>query len=69
MDMLYSPSTKRAIYYYNNYAVTSVIDNNYRVVQNIHSAPIDIDTMSESFSNTEIHDWIWLDDNDKNTLS
>ena len=33
-----------------------------RTGQNIHSAPIDIQTMSKSFSNEFITDWEWIDD-------
>ena len=57
MKILYSPSTRRAIYYYGDYAITSIVDDNYRVEQNLHSAPIDLETMSESFSNQSIKDW------------
>ena len=57
MRILYSPSTNRAIYYYGSYAVTSIVDNDYKVEQNLRSAPIDLETMSESFSNQEIKDW------------
>ena len=55
--ILYSPSTRRAIYYYNGFSVTSEVDDEYKVVENIHSAPIDLETMSQSFSNESIKDW------------
>ena len=55
--ILYSPSTSRVIYYYNGFAVTSIVTDYYQVVENLHSAPIDLETMRESFSNQEIKDW------------
>lgn len=58
---LFSPSTNRAIYYSkNNLAVTSEVKFNkdgFTVLRNIHSAPIDLKTMANSFSNGAIRDW------------
>ena len=57
MKILYSRSTNRAIYYYGSGCTTSIVDEQYHAVAHIHHAPIDLRTMSQSFSNSEINDW------------
>lgn len=54
IKVLYSPSEKRVIYNDGLGSITLQLNDNFEVVKNIHEAPIDIETMSKSFSNTGI---------------
>jgi hypothetical protein len=57
MNILFSPSTKRVIWYDGNQSITAQLTDDYEWGKAIHFAPIGVDDMSELFTNEGINDW------------
>ena len=59
MTVLYSPSTKRVIAPLNMGTIaTFQLNEQWEATDIVHAAPVDLDTMAESFTNEEIADWM-----------
>lgn len=59
LPVLHSPSTNRVIYDTINGSITVEIskESDIIVANPVHSAPIDMYSMSKSFTNEDVNDW------------